>query len=33
MISSAAYARTMANERFGLRRMLLGERATTGGQT
>jgi hypothetical protein len=33
MMSSAAYARTMANERFGIRRMLLGERATTGGQT
>ena len=33
MMSSAAYARTVANERFGIRKMLLGERATTGGQT
>ena len=33
MMSSAAYARTMENERFGVRRMLLGERATTGGRT
>lgn len=33
MMSSAAYARTVANERFGIRKMLLGERASTGGQT
>lgn len=33
MWCSAAYARTAENERFGIRRMLLGQSATTGGKT
>ena len=30
---SAAHSRTMTNERFGIRKMLLGQSATTGGRT
>ena len=33
MWCSAAYARTAANERVGIRKMLLGQSATTGGKT